>query len=541
MDDLAREIEDLWDPYESTHGSKDDIREGAGATITPQPTSTVHALPKMSRPYRDPPIYDSVRQVLSAEPTFAESVILAIERLPPNKRDSLVDRDETTNTDGNVGPLSEPLDEGDRPSKRSRTDNCSNVDHGDGPSGGGGTGEGIPEVRNTSNQGTGRKEDDDEGSDDKGRGGNRSPSLSKERNENKKRRWICPFELAYPEIHRIPHFSHCSSGNMTEKHLWKSHFNTHHSPMAKLGDPESDRNARFYMDQGQLYAVLHKISSHKGRPRGIDQWNKHCTDLFLKVWYTIFPKDPFPHLKKPLSAFHPEDGETCNLGQRLASQAGILVGAMYDAKAHEAMTTGVIASKDDYQLSAGENVELISNAIAIALLNSPAATGATHWLAHASPDMIRSAGRESSDGSLSQSMAFPLEEEAAAGPSAPPLLAVLPGAAHQAFDSTKDSQMVPIPLFPGGTLLEIQPYNSTNTQRAYLTVPSNWYVASTRPAPNMAPPLLDPVFGPPFDITPPDTVSPHQLNWNTNDPPASECVSLHAVEGGSSAQQDFSV
>ncbi|KAJ4025735.1 hypothetical protein NW752_003211 [Fusarium irregulare] len=311
--------------------------------------------------------------------------------------------------------------------------------------------------------------------------------------------------------------------------------------LAKQGDPKSDRNARFYMDQETLNTVLRKIDTHKGRPRGIEQWIKHCTDLYQKVWNTIFPKDQFPQLREPLSAFHPQDSDACNLGQLLASQAEILVGAMYDAKAHEAMRTGMVTSKDEYQLSAGENIELVSNVIAIALLNSPSATGAAHWLAHASPDKIRTTWRESSDGPCPPSIPVPTADEDGPESSVPPLLAVLPNPAHQVVDSTEDSQVIPIPLFPSGTLLEIQPYSSTNTQTAYLTVPSNWYVASTRPASSMGPPILNQAFGTPFDVTPPGTDSLEQLNWNSADLPGNQTVSLQAIEGRSKAQQEFSV
>lgn len=59
--------------------------------------------------------------------------------------------------------------------------------------------------------------------------------------------------------------------------------------------------AKFYMNDATLKAVLQEISSHTKRPRGDDR-NKYRTDVFVKVWNIIFPKDKFPDFNEPLSA-----------------------------------------------------------------------------------------------------------------------------------------------------------------------------------------------------------------------------------------------
>ncbi|KAJ4136522.1 hypothetical protein NW768_004137 [Fusarium equiseti] len=459
-----------------------------------------------------PSIFSCIRKVLSSKPSFASGVIAAIHQLPSRERDPLVEHDATDNTDYADGSSTGTSRSYQKDSKRRRTS------------------------RNISNKSRGKEPPDDDEVGGGGRDGDGASSSSTQGcSQNEGHRWICPYCLAYPEVYWIPHLSDCSPGNMVDPNEWRSHLETHHSPDAMVRHLKKNKGldgnqiGKFYMDRGTLDAVLWQINTYnKRRPRGPEK-NKYWTDLFIKVWYMIFPKDKFPDFNEPLSAFHCED---MNLGDRLASQAEILLGAMYDTKADEAIKSG----SPNVLPTAAEAKEYMAKAIAIMLLNEPAATGPTQWLARASPEAMDKAGQQYGARPVPGSMADSFNENPPLNDNAP---AVNPAVADTSHLVPNAGRLWPIQLFPNGTWVELLPCNSTYTQEACLSLSPNWYVARTCPAPSPLASMMSPLFGSPFYAAQPDPTQ--QVNWDPSIQSESHDVSLQAIEGGPPAPQDFTL
>lgn len=217
-----------------------------------------------------------------------------------------------------------------------------------------------------------------------------------------------------------------------------------------------------------------------------------------------------------------------NLGDRLARQAEILLGAMYDTKALEALNSGA----PNLLPTATETREYMSKAIAITLLNEPAATGPTQWLVRASPQSVEAAGREYSARSTSTSMTASFDE--------------VPRASGHAVNSTVSDTSHPVPgtgrlwpiqLFPNGTWMEVLPCNPTFTQEACLTLSPN----ATRPGPGLshAAPMMSPDFDNAFYNTLQTTVPTQQASWDPSIHSGSHDVSLQDIEGGAPVSQEF--
>ncbi|RBR06032.1 uncharacterized protein FIESC28_11210 [Fusarium coffeatum] len=484
-------------------------------TCFPLHTDRTRAASERSISHLPPSIFACIRKVLSSNPSFASGVISAIHRLPSYKRDVLIDHDATDNTDCPDGSSTGTSRSFEKDPKRRRT------------------------ARNNSKKGRGKEPPDGDGvggddGDGNGRNGGdgASSSSTKGSNEDKGRRWICPYHLAYPEVYWIPHLKDCSPGNMVDPNEWRKHLNTHHSPEAKTKHLAKNKGldanmiAKFYMNDATLKAVLQEISSHTKRPRGDDR-NKYRTDVFVKVWNMIFPKDKFPDFNEPLSAFHCED---MNLGDRLAKQAETLLDAMYDTKAVEALNSGA----PNLLPTATETKEYMAKAIAIVLLNEPAATGPTQWLARASSQAVKVAGREYSTGSASTSMTTSFDEVPRAGEPA-----VNPTVSDRSHPVPGTGHLWPIQLFPNGTWTEVLPCNSTFTQEAYLTLSPN----ATRPGPGLsnAAPMMSPAFGNAFYNTLQTPVPTQQASWDPSIHSGSQDVSLQEIEGGAAVSQEFGI
>ncbi|KAH7191781.1 uncharacterized protein B0J16DRAFT_331762 [Fusarium flagelliforme] len=500
---------------------QENSEEGAvDASITPRPSTTADTASERMLPHRDPPIFASVRQVLSCNPPFASAVVSAIKRLPPSNRAILIGHNEIDATDCADGSSPDPSRSCERDAKRLKVSD-DNPKHGD---------EGCP--GNNKNL-KGNDKDGEGGNDgDEGNGGDGPPSSSnKGGSQKKKGRWICPYHLAYPELYWIPHFKDCSPGNMVDPNEWRTHLGRHHSPEAKgkhlkkNKGLDADRIEKFYMAQETLDTVLQEIKSHSERPRG-NHRDKYRTDLFIKVWCMIFPKDKFPHFKEPLSAFHCA-GE--DVGEHLTHQAGILLGTLYDAKADEALKSGALPILP----TAAETREFMSQAIAIALLNSPIATGPTQWLARARPEEVEAAGQNYMDRSVPSLMTiFSSDEDLTPNDKG---LVTHPTTYNTSHPAPSAGRLWPVQLFPNGTWLELLPSNSNHRQEAYLSLPPEWYLANTRPIPSMRAPVMHSPF---YTDLPPTTPS-QQGNWAPPIEPAREGVSLQAIQRGPIAPEEF--
>ncbi|KAF5228610.1 hypothetical protein FAUST_10978, partial [Fusarium austroamericanum] len=388
---------------ESDHSSVDN-----GPTTQPQNMSSATSEAQVPLPQpaaAGPPIFSVIRQVLAHDPLYAEDVISGIRNLPSNRRSILIlHEDECID-----GPSSKPHKASNKPSKK-RQRSKDNSTAGDGTGGdqqGGGEGSG------------GARED---GADETGDGesnGNSPPKKkrSKERNQDKIRRWICPYRLAYPEIHDNRDFSYCSA-NMTAVHKWRNHLFDHHSQEAKSKETDGEAHARFYMSNDQKDSVEKKVAeSGEHRPRPTPEWLTHCKKLFIDVWLILFPKDQFPHFNEPLSpcgfpaaiharpllarslrktyadllAVYADDDEIPDLCQYLVEKVGILVEPLLQARAEQAVRDKAIKSTEDFVLSAEGMKTVMSETIAIALRSSPAATGATQWAVRATSEMLQNA------------------------------------------------------------------------------------------------------------------------------------------------------
>ncbi|KAF4964054.1 hypothetical protein FSARC_8003 [Fusarium sarcochroum] len=496
----------------SDHSS--DGQDGANDSPAPRYASATPATSK--RPARQPELsmFTSIRQVLSSNLSFAEKVISAVSQLPHDKRNLLFES-ETECVDGSS---SRPSRSPERPFKKRRTSGNSSNRTG---SGGGGNGNGNgdpPGGRGGAGDGSGNGDGDGVGRGGS-EGGDGTPHDTK-RNKDKQRRWICPYYLAYPEIYGITLFSNCSPGNMTEVHLWRSHLNKYHSPKARDADPNAEENAMFYMDPDQWDDVKRKIESYKGRPRLLPMWISYWKALFIDVWRIIFPRERFSHFKEPDYPFHFNRDEIANLGQHLGQKTEILVGSLWDTLADEAVKDKPSVSKDDYRPTAKELKGIISDAIAIVLRESPAATGATQRLARASDQTLKAAGGQYEDDSKPQSkadVALPYDVPAGPdddGPSTPSRSVTAPGTPSHMPSGPNAVQEAPpdllmsgtfsVPLFPGGTQVVLSPVNPSqiDDQVGQLTLPPTFYPASISPIPwqlsSMAPFTTTP--GTPADV-----------------------------------------
>lgn len=196
-------LSDACPSLDSDHGGSSDGTEDGDAPTAPEAASKTATASGRSSVQRDNPhLYATIRRVLISDTSFAERVIAAIKRLPIDRRECLVGYD----AECVDGSSSGPSKSGDRPFKKRRTSGDKSKQNGG-------------SSRANGNGGTGGDDNDNEG--EKEGEGDGTSSSDTIRNKNKKCGWICPFLLAYPGIHAIGRFSHCSSANMTERHLWK--------------------------------------------------------------------------------------------------------------------------------------------------------------------------------------------------------------------------------------------------------------------------------------------------------------------------------
>ncbi|KAM0350596.1 hypothetical protein ACHAPU_003081 [Fusarium lateritium] len=462
---------------DSDHGSSNETEYGDGTTAPEVSSGNPTVSGGSSLSHAGPSLHATLRRAFSSEPSFAERVITAVNQLPTHKREFLVGY----NTECVDGSSSNPSKSDGRPPKKRRiTSKKSNKGDGGSRSNGNGSG---------GSGGGGDGEEEEEEEEEEGDG---TSSSATQKREKKNPGLNCPWNLAYPEIHGIPRFNHCSSANMFEQNVWRLHLNTHHSPESKLNDRNSEQHAKFYMSPQKSDAVqrIFGLDLYKKRPRDPEKRTDQLKELFDGVWCTIFPSDEFTDLRKPLSPFHIDRREIANLEQHLASRAQILVETIYKTKADEAFDTGTIQSRSEYLPTAEQMTDIMSKALAVILLSSPASTGATQWLARAPLDAIEVAGKQWKDNSVSQSLSSQLEEQAAPNdgtPLIPPTPTTMPEILQLAPGGIDAIDTLPVPLLPNGTLLELKPRDASlpqgNTGNAYLNLPSTHYVASTRPVP----------------------------------------------------------
>ncbi|KIL93119.1 hypothetical protein FAVG1_03096 [Fusarium avenaceum] len=535
---LLNPLADACPSLDSDHGGSSDGTEDGDVPTAPEAVSIIPTASGRSPAQRDnPPLYASIRRVLISDSSFAERIIAAIKQLPIDKRQCLVGYD----AECVDGSSSGPSKSGDRPSKRRRTGDKSKQNG--------------SSSRANGNEGTGGA-DNDKANDNEGEGegdgdgdGDGTSSSDTIPNQDEKCGWICPFFLAYPGIVKIGRFSNCLSANMTERYMWKSHLLTHHSQGERGVDLKAEKYAKFFMTSEKLDTVIEKIDAHNERPRDKEKRKKSLMALFIGVWDTIFPPNEFPDMKRPLSQFHFNEAECADLGQHLANRVETLVEVMYGAKAEEACTAEATVPQSDNQ--SANTKEIISQAIAVILLNSPAATGAIQWLARASTDAVEAAGRQHRDNHVFRPTALQCDEQAEPKNDealALPEKTTVPQTTHIAPTGLDPTDTLPVPLFPNGTQVELVPYNRTqlqnNTQRAYINIPSTFYVAGMRPVPFQPSPTMamNPMSSTPNNVIPSAGDFMHNHDWNTNNPLfESEGISMPTISSGLTGQEEWNI
>ncbi|CAJ0548659.1 Ff.00g022720.m01.CDS01 [Fusarium sp. VM40] len=509
---LLNALADACPSLDSDHGGSSDGTEDGDVPTAPEAVSIIPTASGRSPAQRDnPPLYASIRRVLISDSSFAERIIAAIKQLPIDKRQCLVGYD----AECVDGSSSGPSKSGDRPSKRRRTGDKSKQNGSSSrANGNGGTG-GADNDKANDNEGEGEGDGDGDGDGD---GTSSSDTIP---NQDEKCGWICPFFLAYPGIVKIGRFSNCLSANMTERYMWKSHLLTHHSQGERGVDLKAEKYAKFFMTSEKLDTVIEKIDAHNERPRDKEKRKKSLMALFIGVWDTIFPPNEFPDMKRPLSQFHFNEAECADLGQHLANRVETLVEVMYGAKA-EATVPQSDCQSDNMK-------EIISKAIAVILLNSPAATGATQWLARASTDAVEAAGRQHRDNHVFRPTTLQCDEQAEpknAETFASPEIPTVPQTPHIAPAGPDPTYTLPVTLFPNGTQVELVLGNGSqiqsNTQRVYLEVSSPFYVASMRQVPFQPSPIgtamtMNQISSTPNNVIPSAEALMHSHDLTAND------------------------
>jgi hypothetical protein len=219
-----------------------------------------------------------------------------------------------------------------------------------------------------------------------------------------------------------------------------------------------------------------------------------------------------------LTIVHPEGPETQNLAQYLLDKADILVNIMFEAKADEALRTGAA----DYLPSAPETKAILSASMAVILHNSPAATGATHWLAHAPDDAVRTAGRDYVAHAARRAATTPSEERVEEGaetethgpfaqpttePETPPLVPQVP--------------IMSVPIYPSGTHFQAVPFPNhvqNGPQMLHLTLPPGVSIMYEPAGPGMGfrmhPGTYDPTPSPRAPAVSPQHVNRHNTTQN---------------------------
>lgn len=230
---------------------------------------------------------------------------------------------------------------------------------------------------------TKKDERPDEGGDGSGSGGGGGSSPPMDEQNKSDSRWACPYCLAFPHMLKLTKFKSCRpSGSLNSRSLWKDHLKEYHSPKARLSN-NTAAHASFYMNDEQWSAVQARIAVQK-RPRPYSIWFKVQKECFLDVWRIIFPRTRFPQLNEPLSPFNPDSSELANL----KPQSRILLEAICHARARRAVSTGSIATVQDFHPSGEEHMEMMEEAVAIMANRSPSAS---QWLVNVSPEGLQAA------------------------------------------------------------------------------------------------------------------------------------------------------
>ncbi|OTA66785.1 hypothetical protein K449DRAFT_240231 [Hypoxylon sp. EC38] len=288
----------------------------------------------------------------------------------------------------------------------------------------------------------------------------------------------------------IAKFKSCRPpGSLNNRSLWKDHLKEYHSPEARLSNPVAEHKL-FYMDDRQWRAVQDRIAHYTHRPRPYDEWFEVQKRCFLEVWRILFPKERYPSLNEPLSPFHLDSSSVANLGSRI----GILLDTIRKARAERAVSAGSIRTTQDFQPTDAQHMEMMVQAVAIAINMSPSAS---QWVANVSPEGLQAAVADYDQTTL---RAEDINSEAVTSITSPKP-AIHPNSESTPSDNSTDptTAVIPTPilLYPGGTqiCLQVSPNQNAelNQQQAFMTatLPPGYFINDIRQsdmssAPNVA-------------------------------------------------------
>ncbi|KAI8720019.1 hypothetical protein NCS52_00446200 [Fusarium sp. LHS14.1] len=479
------------------------------------------------------PLLTAIREVLSSDPSYAEDVVCSVNQIPYDKR-SLSLKSEPEPADDPGSPKS-PAGSSKKQPKLSAKDS----------NGGGRAGRGTG--RGRSRQGAGDR-DDKESQDGSERGGR--PRSTREVNMEKRRRWVCPYALAYPHLRHIPMFRHCWPGNMTEVYLWRDHLGKHHSPIDSNANPPLQADvAQFHMNPNQWEEVYNEIENgRKKRPRDKDEWFSKWKNLFLKVWHIIFPQNQFPHLNEPSSPFHPKNDEIAELH----CQAKELLKSVRNVRADRAVESKAVASREDFRPSDAELDEMMSEAMSIAMLSTPVAFDATYRLAHASSQIPPTTSADHTDavGAHPETalQEVPSETPAYTPTTAPSTSGPSPIDLNTAQTTSPVSFTTFVTLFPHGTqvtmnFLPTSWYLQTDAQmgQLQLSLPTSFYTMNFNQAPLPIPPAMA-TPNIPVNLTLPTMGLDPGINQHPPiGPPGSQDVFMQEIQGGAFGAEESAV
>ncbi|KAI1493250.1 hypothetical protein F5X96DRAFT_622290 [Biscogniauxia mediterranea] len=350
-----------------------------------EPSRPVAASDSSLESESQPLILASIRRVLSADPSYAEKLVTAVEQLPEDKRNLLFSGPQNESTEHcalSAVPLcglttADPTQlRASAPGYIVAQEEVEEHPHSQAPSGQPSS-SGSAMIRTAEQEEVlkslgdqSRKHPRSEDDDDNGAGGNNSSDDDGDGDGDgygggppppgklpkPKQRLICPFYFAYGNILPMDMLAKCWRG-FTERRDWKAHLKDCHSRRAADSD-----NELFYMDSIQWDEVENTIKRASAkRPRQSHPRSNAQKECFLAVWRIIFPKDRFPNLREPISPYHLDDSQVA----RLVPQIQALFDAIHNQRARRAVEAGTIESTLNYHPTPFDCREMMALAFAI--------------------------------------------------------------------------------------------------------------------------------------------------------------------------------
>ena len=257
---------------------------------------------------------------------------------------------------------------------------------------------------------------------------------------------------------------------------------------------------------------------------------------------------------------HLDSAEISNLGER----AKILLEVIYTARAAKAsrpVGTTDAAPKEAFRPTEAQINEMMSEAMAIALLSSPGAAGAAQWLAHASPQTLQTAVASHGETPESQAgtctiathcEAARANDHAPATPSDIPIPPKTPEFDFAGLDAVQAAPLTfptaSLALFSYGTqvVINISPTHMNVLQTGVemgqlnLTLPASFYMADITQT-RIAPPFMASAMAIPEATAHVAQSNVHLTQGNAWQPSVSQDIPTLTNQGKPSSQEVLAV